>query len=158
MNCMTSPFCAREPRIQKNSWADQHSHSSSALRRPGKGFWGSFRVSRVLPFLHFLMSPLSLKMEWECFLGDQAIYTVLMSILWSPFSVLCIFLFRTPLKVLSSLWSTGCLHSLSLSLSSQKLFDVSSVVWDRWSIIFLPPLLKQQVGYFVYYSKNSWIE
>lgn len=56
-----------------------------------------------LPFLHSLMSSLSIRLEREYFLGDQTIPIALMlSILWSRFSVLSICLFRTHLKVCTS--------------------------------------------------------
>lgn len=61
------------------------------------------------------MSSLSIRLETEYFLGEQAIQIALMfSILSSPFSVLSIFLFRTPLKVCSSygqqVVSTVCMN------------------------------------------------
>ena len=55
MDYVTSPFCGRDVAIQKKSQADQHSHSSCALRSPGGGLWGSFRVPQVLLFLGSLM-------------------------------------------------------------------------------------------------------
>lgn len=42
----------RDVTIQKKSCADQHSHSSCALRNPRGGLWGSFSLSGS-PFSRF---------------------------------------------------------------------------------------------------------